>query len=276
VKQCVLNPPNTLVWSTLKANSDKPSKTCPVERNAHSSVCHNNNMFVFGGQDEDNNKLGDLWEFNIQTKAWAQVKYSGAQTEDIARSGHAAVAFGGKMFVFGGILEVTKELNDLLVYDFKTQKLSIHEQRDGPDSLAYNSKLEETLAKASVNDGTHSPMGRGRTLTSPTRKGMAGMSPNRRSTMGQQSPNTSALLKSPTKKGAAGQTTTTSAGDQKGASSGEDKGLSSPTSVSMQNSFIIKNADESFDLYYQQMKRRRHLTSGFTQNLDASGSSPGA
>jgi hypothetical protein len=27
--------------------------------------------------------------------------------------------------------------------------------------------------------------------------------------------------------------------------------LSSPTSVSMQNSFIIKNADESFDQYYQ-------------------------
>jgi hypothetical protein len=81
------------------------------------------------------------------------------------------------------------------------------------------------------------------------------------------------LSKSPTKRAAAaGQTIS---GDHGKGASGEEKGLSSPTSVSMQNSFIIKNADESFDLYYQQMKRRRHLVSGFTQNLDASGS-PGA
>ena len=30
----------------------------------------------------------------------------------------------------------------------------------------------------------------------------------------------------------------------------EEKGLSSPTSITMQNSFIIKNADASFDVYY--------------------------
>ena len=168
------------------------------------------------------------------------------------------------MFIFGGILEVTKELNDLLVYDFKTQKLSVHEQREGgPDALAYASKLEETIAKNSVNDGANSPH-RGKTLAgSPLRKGM---SPNRRSTMGNHSPtNTSALSKSPTKKTAAvGGTTVT--GDKGGDS---EKGLSSPTSVSMQNSFIIKNADESFDHYYQQMKRRRHLVSGFQDTMGA-------
>ena len=44
---------------------------------------------------------------------------------DVGRSGHAAVSFKDKMYIFGGILEVTKELNDLLVYDFKSQKLSV-------------------------------------------------------------------------------------------------------------------------------------------------------
>jgi hypothetical protein len=182
------------------------------------------------------------------------------------------------MFIFGGILEVTKELNDLLVYDFKSQKLTIHEQREGgPEALAYASKLEETIAKNSVNDGANSPH-RGKTLAgSPMRKGIAGMSPNRRSTMGNHSPNnnTSALSKSPTKKAAAVGGTTVSGGDKGGDS---EKGLSSPTSVSMQNSFIIKNADESFDHYYQQMKRRRHLVSGFTQGggLDTSMAQPGA
>lgn len=31
----------------------------------------------------------------------------------------------------------------------------------------------------------------------------------------------------------------------------EKEGLSSPTSISMQQSFIIKNADHTFDAYYQ-------------------------
>ena len=114
-------------------------------------------------------------------------------------------------------------------------------------------------------------------MISPTRKGMAGMSPNRRSTLGHGgSPGVSALSKSPNKRlGSTLQSGTTTTGGDKSGTNGDEKGLSSPTSVSMQNSFIIKNADESFDMYYQQMKRRRHLTSGFTQNLDVSGS-PGA
>jgi hypothetical protein len=134
------------------------------------------------------------------------------------------------MFIFGGILEVTKELNDLLVYDFKTQKLSLLEQREGgPDALVYNSKYEETITKhISINDVAHSPNRGKNQVGSPARKGLATMSPNRRSTMGQQSPNASALSKSPTKKGAGA----TVSGDH-GKSSGEEKGLSSPTSVSM-------------------------------------------
>jgi hypothetical protein len=33
--------------------------------------------------------------------------------------------------------------------------------------------------------------------------------------------------------------------------------LASPTSINMKNSFIIKNADESFDAYYHIMKKRK-------------------
>jgi len=32
----------------------------------------------------------------------------------VGRSGHTAVSYNNKMYIFGGILEVTKELNDLL------------------------------------------------------------------------------------------------------------------------------------------------------------------
>ena len=37
--------------------------------------------------------------------------------------------------------------------------------------------------------------------------------------------------------------------------------LSSPTSISMKNSYIIKNADPSFDTYYKSMNRRTKLLS---------------
>jgi len=40
--------------------------------------------------------------------------------------------------------------------------------------------------------------------------------------------------------------------------------LTTPTSISMMNSFIIKNADTSFDSYYSSMKKRKQL-----QNLSS-------
>jgi hypothetical protein len=35
------------------------------------------------------------------------------------------VSYGGKMYVFGGMLEVTKELNDLLVFDNKSKSFDV-------------------------------------------------------------------------------------------------------------------------------------------------------
>jgi hypothetical protein len=51
----------------------------------------------------------------------------------------------------------------------------------------------------------------------------------------------------------------------------------SPTSISMQNTFIIKNADESFDAYFQTMKKRKAGTSNYDGGMSATlGGSPGA
>jgi hypothetical protein len=190
----------------------------------------------------------------VTTKQWALI---GKPLPEMARSGHVAVAFGGRMYVFGGILEVTKELNDLLVYDFKTQKMSIMDKNGDPFEIPNFAKgVDDSAIKGQSVEG-NSPIARGKTFgASPNRKG--GASPTKRGTMGAGSPNTSALGKSPTKKPSMLGSSTAAASD--------DKGLSSPTSISMQNSFIIKNADESFDLYYQQMKRRRHVANFQTNN----------
>lgn len=52
---------NTLNWRLV---ADKSAEK-PCIRASHSSVVHNNKCYIFGGQDDDNNKLSDLWCLDI-------------------------------------------------------------------------------------------------------------------------------------------------------------------------------------------------------------------
>ena len=63
-----------------------------------------------------------MWTFDLGTKSWSEVPEAEGGIKPIARSGHTAVVWGQKMYIFGGILELTKELNDMIVFDFATQK----------------------------------------------------------------------------------------------------------------------------------------------------------
>ena len=76
---------------------------------------------MFGGQDDDNNKLDDLWCYMPSNGKWQQIPIKEGGLRPLARSGHTAVCYGSKMYIFGGILELTKELNDMLVFDFASQ-----------------------------------------------------------------------------------------------------------------------------------------------------------
>jgi hypothetical protein len=44
------------------------------------------------------------------------------------------VVYGNKLYIFGGILELTKELNDLAVFDFSTGKFSSNDVTVGDDT----------------------------------------------------------------------------------------------------------------------------------------------
>ena len=76
-------------------------------------------MYVFGGKDEDNEKLNDLWCFEFQTRMWTELP---SDENIISRSGHSAQLFNDHMLIFGGIHEVTKELDDLIAYNLKTKQ----------------------------------------------------------------------------------------------------------------------------------------------------------
>ena len=106
-------------------------------------------------------------------------------------------------------------------------------------------------------------------------------------TMAASSPTKTGKFSSPTKTGAKLNLTAKArkAGKspKKGAEGKDEKesGLASPTSISMQNSFIIKNADESFDAYYTQMRKRKQGMGGMdnsmgTAGANTMGASPGS
>lgn len=90
-------------------------------------------MWVFGGRDDDNNKLNDLWRFDIVSNIWQEVKPVDG-VYPLERSGHSCDVFEGQyMIVFGGIYEITKELNDLHMFDFSKKKwVTVFEETNSP------------------------------------------------------------------------------------------------------------------------------------------------
>lgn len=40
----------------------------PLPRNSHTSVINGESLYIMGGQDDENNKLDDLWEVNLGTR----------------------------------------------------------------------------------------------------------------------------------------------------------------------------------------------------------------
>ena len=58
-------PANNWTNVQISAGEEQP---CP--RSGHSAVVHKGNMYVFGGKDDDSEKLNDFWSFNIADQKW--------------------------------------------------------------------------------------------------------------------------------------------------------------------------------------------------------------
>lgn len=151
------------------------------------------------------------------------------------------------MFIFGGIFELTKELNDMVIFDLNTKKFMEVESSFEPSSPDRSRMAVENQSAYGAD--------------SPTKTGKGG-SPLKRRGPGQtggspyMSPGKKRTI-SPSKTGVI-EADQTLGGTNKDEKKKEKDGLSSPTSISMRDSFIIKNADQSFDLYYQSMRKRKN------------------
>ena len=226
----------------------------PCPRSGHQAVITQGNMYVFGGKNDDSEKMNDLWVFNIADERWTELKAAG----DIPfeRSGHSISVIGDNIIVFGGIWDVTKELNDLHCYSITRNTWSTfndssnQEQiENSPTRLKDGSPLlgSQSAAMKAAEQSPHSPT---REFDgSPTRFGRSvtkrfkdssivktKQSNKKRSTGGQglRPMNTLAQLQK----------------TQSLKYEGPIK-LDSPASTMMKGSFLIKNHDVSnFDQYY--------------------------
>ena len=77
-----------------------------------------------------------MWTFDLASKQWMEIGDDESGFKPISRSGHTAVVWGQKMYIFGGILELTKELNDMVVFDFATNKFIAGENANDSTSPA--------------------------------------------------------------------------------------------------------------------------------------------
>lgn len=59
----------TLEWKKIGENS--PDKPCI--RASQSSAIYNGKCYIFGGQDDFNNKLNDLWELDLGTETYREI-----------------------------------------------------------------------------------------------------------------------------------------------------------------------------------------------------------
>jgi len=108
-----------------------PGQPIPCARSGHSASIFNGNMYIFGGKDDSSEKLNDLWVFNIADKRWVEIEAEGEAPFE--RSGHSSDVFEDYLVIFGGIWDVTKELNDLHLYSFSQNRwITVIEPANSP------------------------------------------------------------------------------------------------------------------------------------------------
>jgi N-acetylneuraminic acid mutarotase len=85
----------------------------PVPRNGCAAATDGQNVYIFGGKDTEN-RLKDLWMFNLSEQKYREMDANG--DVPASRNGHTMEYYDGKLYVFGGIHDITWELDDLHIY----------------------------------------------------------------------------------------------------------------------------------------------------------------
>eukprot|EP01080_Neovahlkampfia_damariscottae_P008940 gene8940-889_t len=97
------------------------SKIIPSPRHYHSCSIYNDSMIIYGGYSQSN-YFNDIFEFNLKTKEWKELKIT---KESTTRSYHQSVIFNDNLYLFGGKTSFSNYPNHMSIYDLKTNKYKI-------------------------------------------------------------------------------------------------------------------------------------------------------
>ena len=146
------------------------------------------------------------------------------------------------MIIFGGIFEITRELNDMHIYDIKNNRwVALFEEKPAESPMIVQSPSPMKGTSMGGQSAGVSPYGKQRSHlaqgTNSAMKESKGASPAKKNNFDTTQQKKSKLPR-----------------EEKKAE--EVVALESPTSVSMKNSLLIKHADPSFDSYASLKKRK--------------------
>lgn len=133
------------IWELI--NIQNPVNV-PEKRSGFSGDCFVNDhgdthIVIFGGTCNNNNKLNDVWHFN--SSSWEELIPVNPEDIPMGRSGHQSVLYRNRyLVVFGGMQEVTNELNDLHFFDIINKKWYILED-DNKNASASGSPRNKAL-----------------------------------------------------------------------------------------------------------------------------------
>ena len=101
---------NTKVVTILTPNtreSDRNAKHVPCQRTSSRIVYSpaKNSIYLFGGLTVINDTLNDMWRYDLEYNQWSRIKQKGKLPEP--RCGHSFNIHCDKIFMFGGLKEVT-------------------------------------------------------------------------------------------------------------------------------------------------------------------------
>ena len=80
-----------------------------------------NKMYIFGGHNHQNKRMSDMWAYDLINMIWEEVA-DNSLFKILPRSGHTAAVYQNYMIVFGGMLSVTKEVDDTCAFNFLTKE----------------------------------------------------------------------------------------------------------------------------------------------------------
>lgn len=115
-----INAKSVKVLSPSTPSIYRNSKHVPCQRTSTRIVLSaaKNSIYLFGGLSVANDTLNDMWRFDLEANRWDQIEQKGNIPGP--RCGHSFNIHCEKIFVFGGLKEVTQECNETFKFDIAT------------------------------------------------------------------------------------------------------------------------------------------------------------